>query len=791
MATPRKAAAAATAKATKPNPRVSATVGKASTRPGRTPITSLVEDLRARRDDELAALLLARPDLARPTPADLTALSARATTRSSVSRAVEDLDLGGLRLAQAVVVAAESRPDEPLEIALIADLVGLPLPDAVAGLTQLWEHALVWRDDHGWRLVGMLAEVLGPHPAGLGLPSAQIPERHAAHTPPLGSALDDLLETAPPEARAVLDALVWGPPTAAVPPSGRGKDGATWLVDHGLATPSGLGHIALVREVALHLRGGVIHRDGPLVAPVSAGQPIDPSTVDRVAGVHARQLLDWLDDLAQEWGRTPARVLRSGGVGVRDLSLLARALDVPPDTAILLAELAFAADLIATDGELVPSWVPTTEYEAWSGTSPAERWATVCRAWRDTPRAAYLVGASIGRSQTVGALTADVIYPPVRQLRLDILRALADQPAGTPATVDEIAAVMRWRRPLRDPRQLERAVHATVAEAQVLGVVALGCLTSAGRTLAAAASDADLAAHALRAMPAPVDHVLLQGDLTVVAPGPLVGPLDRFVRLACDIESRGSATVFRITATSVRRALDTGMTADELLVRFAEASSTPVPQPLDYLVRDVSRRHGQARVGGATAYLRCDDEAVLVAILADRGLAPAMLRRIAPTVLVSRAEPTTLLDLLREHGYAPAQEAYDGTLVVSAPVARRTRARRRAGDIEPTPPAVDEAVVAAVVAHLRAAPARPAPLWAGSRSGPTLSTSPTDTAKLLREALADSRTLWLGYADANGRTARHLVRPVRLEGGRLYAVSGDSAAEQLFVVHRITGVALA
>ena len=788
MATPRKAAAAAATSTATSTPRASS--GR-TTPPKPTPITSLGDDLRTRRDEELVALLLARPDLARPAPADLTALAARATTRSSVSRAVEDLDLGGLRLAQAAVVAAARRPDESLDVARLAALADLTVSQAVAGLTDLWERALVWRDGDGWRLVGMLAEVLGPHPAGLGLAADEVPERYAAHAPPLGSALDDLLETAPPEARAVLDALAWGPPTAAVPPSGPGKDGATWLVDQGLAMPSGLGHIALVREVALQLRGGVIHRDSPLVAPVAAGQPIDPTTVDRVAGVHSRQFLDWLDDLAQEWGRAPARVLRSGGVGVRDLTLLARALDVPADTATFVVEAAFAADLVANDGELVPTWVPTTEYETWSGTSPADRWATVCRAWRDTPRAAYLVGATIGRTQTVGALTPEVIYPPVRQLRLDVLRALASQPAGQPVTADELTALVRWRRPLRDPRQLDRAVQATLREAELLGVVGLGSLTSAGRALAAAASDADLAAHALRAMPAPVDRVLLQGDLTVVAPGPLVGPLDRFVRLACDIESRGSATVFRITATSVRRALDTGMTADELLARFAEASSTPVPQPLDYLVRDVSRRHGQARVGGATAYLRCDDEAVLVAILADRGLAPAMLRRIAPTVLVSRAEPSTLLDLLREHGYAPAQEAYDGTLVVSAPVARRTRARRRAGDVEPTPPAVDEAVVAAVVAHLRAAPARPAPLWAGSRSGPTLSTSPTDTAKLLREALADSRTLWLGYADANGRTARHLVRPVRLEGGRLYAVSGDSAAEQLFVVHRITGVALA
>lgn len=766
------------------------------------PIRTLVDDLRSRTDTELRSLLLVRPDLARPAPADLTALAARATTRASVSRAVEDLDLGLLRLAQACVIASEGRSPligkgeltapaaAPLDGATVAGLLGRNPGDLVPDLTQLWDRALLWRDDAGWQVVPMLTEVMGPHPAGLGLRAAEVPDRYAAHTPPRGSDLRDQLDSAPAAARALLDTMVWGPPTAAIPASGDVKAAASWLIDHGLGMPSGLGHVALVREVALELRSGVIHRDAIMARPRPAGTPLDAATVDRVAGVHARQLLDWVDDLAQEWIRHSPRVLRSGGVGVRDLAALAKVLDVTAQTAVFVAELAYAADLVASDGDVIPVWVPTTAYESWAADSPAQRWAALGRAWRDSPRAAYLVGTTIRKSQTIGALTPEVVYPLARQTRRDALRVLAAEPHGTPVTDTELVALTRWRRPLRDPRHLDAAVRATVQEAELLGVMGLGALTAAGRALVAGAREDEIIVAAEAALPAPVDHVMLQGDLTVIAPGPLHGPLDRFIRLACDIESRGSATVFRASAASIRRALDTGLTADELLGQFAEASRTPVPQPLDYLVRDVARRHGQARVGGATAYLRCDDEAVLVAILADRGLAPAMLRRIAPTVLVSRAEPTTLLDLLREHGYAPAQEGFDGSLIVAQPAARLARSRRRTAG-EPSPGEVDEAFAAAVVAQVRAAPARPVPLWSGPRSGPTLSTSPTDTAKVLRQALADSRTLWLGYADSNGRTGRHLVRPVRLEGGRLYAVSGESATEQLFVVHRITGVAMA
>ncbi len=199
-------------------------------------------------------------------------------------------------------------------------------------------------------------------------------------------------------------------------------------------------------------------------------------------------------------------------------------------------------------------------------------------------------------------------------------------------------------------------------------------------------------------MPDPVDHLLLQADLTAIAPGPLDGALARFVRLVSDVESRGGATVLRLSTESVRRALDSGMTADEVLDRLREASRTPVPQPLDYLVRDVARRHGQTRVGGATAYLRSDDESLLSGMLADRTLAPALLRRIAPTVLVSLAEPATLLDLLREGGYAPAQEAFDGSIVVSEPASRRAPAGRVRTDGDPAPaPALDATLAQAVV----------------------------------------------------------------------------------------------
>jgi len=61
-------------------------------------LRSLADDLRARSDAELADVLIARPDLARPAPADLTSLAARAVTQASVQRAIESLNRAQLQV---------------------------------------------------------------------------------------------------------------------------------------------------------------------------------------------------------------------------------------------------------------------------------------------------------------------------------------------------------------------------------------------------------------------------------------------------------------------------------------------------------------------------------------------------------------------------------------------------------------------------------------------------------------------------------------------------------------------
>jgi hypothetical protein len=284
-----------------------------------------------------------------------------------------------------------------------------------------------------------------------------------------------------------------------------------------------------------------------------------------------------------------------------------------------------------------------------------------------------------------------------------------------------------------------------------------------------------------------VDHVVLQADLTAVAPGPLEQDLARDLAILADIESRGGATVYRFTATSVRRAFDSGWSAAEVHDFIASASRTPVPQPLVYLVDDVSRRFGTVRVGAAASFLRSDDESALAELVHDPTAASLRLRRVAPTVVVTDVPIDVLLPRLRELGNAPVVEAPDGTVRLARKEAYRVRSpHRRTPD--PLNAARTTARVSKTVTAIRAGDEAAENRPANADSARLQRNAPMSTMASLREAVETRSTVWIGYVDNHGSTLERVVDPVRLEGGRLTAFDHRSDDLRSFAVHRISGV---
>lgn len=171
-------------------------------------------------------------------------------------------------------------------------------------------------------------------------------------------------------------------------------------------------------------------------------------------------------------------------------------------------------------------------------------------------------------------------------------------------------------------------------------------------------------------LPTEVDRLFLQNDLTAISPGPLQPALDNRLRTMTEHESAAQASTYRFTADSIARAVVDGETEQSILSFLRSISLTPLPQPLEYLVAQVSARHGIVRVGpdenGGTT-VASEDADLLSAIEVDRNLRPLGLWRDGER-LTSRVRAESVV-------WALADARYPATLVdqYGAPVPSRRR----------------------------------------------------------------------------------------------------------------------
>ncbi|WP_327048195.1 helicase-associated domain-containing protein [Microbispora sp. NBC_01189] len=788
--------------------------------------TDFSEWLRGRSDEHLRALVTARPELVTPVPAHLDGLAARACSPSALGRALDRLD----RFQLAVLETLALRDGPSSRAALLSMIVraapGTSTEQEVgaaldAALDALVTRGLVYGPPDALRPAPGVPAALEP-PAALGPPAAEVFRHHAPER--LDVLLRDidpayeaggqadagrparqrlaallsgpatvarLLEEVSPQARAALDALVWGPPSGRLPSARREVDTATaqspieQLLARGLLGATGEETVALPREVALVLRGGRVHRDLSPGPPALDGPVRDQELADRTAAGQAFMFVRMVEELCELWSVDPPGVLRAGGLSVRDLRRAAQLLDLPEWAAGLVAEVAHAAGLVAAgEGE----WLPTGGYDGWRIRATEDRWAVLAAAWAAMDRAPGLIGERDDRDRPLNALHPDLRRSGAAQTRARTLSVLEAAPPGLAPTPESVLARLAWEQPRRPSAPRDPLVRFALREAEHIGVTGLGVPAAHGR--AAARGDGRRAADLLAPLlPRAVDHVLLQADLTAVAPGPLTTDLGRRLALTADVESKGGATVYRFSEQSVRRALDAGHSAADLLAMLERHSATPVPQPLAYLVTDVARRHGRIRVGVASSYVRCDDPALLDEVLADKRAHLLRLRRLAPTVLASKTSRAALVDTLRAMGYAPVAESLEGDLVVARADARRTEGPP--GARPPANPGLGPEAAAGTVRAMRAGDAahrsrRPP---AETPEGQVPRSPSAATIGALEEAIRRGARVWIGYQDSQGHATSRILEPARIEGGYLTAYDETRATVHRFVLSRITGVA--
>ncbi|WP_127359984.1 helicase-associated domain-containing protein [Actinacidiphila soli] len=497
---------------------------------------------------------------------------------------------------------------------------------------------------------------------------------------------------------------------------GSGDPGTDWLAARGLVVPVGTDLAELPYEIGHALRDDHARPAfQPAPPPVTAVVPL-PRTAAGEAQSAAATAVSRAELLLRATAAQPLAVRKAGGIAVRDTKRLAKAAGAAEQQARLWLDLAANADLIAPHHDEMPAprgrsrkpappsparMLPTDRYDDWLAASPTDRLLPLLATWAVTPE---VFSYWPDQDETPVALISpqDPMAVPLRTALLDALahlppgQGLAPGRGGSPGpeAVAQLLACAAWFQPaLADPGQDTVArTEATLHEAEILGVTAHGALTAAGHAVlallhAGAArhfptvpgagpdlSDHPALAAAIRALgealsqllPPPQTTARFQADLTATVTGAASPELTDLLSTTADRESEGHAVVWRISPGSLCRAFNSGLDATELLEHLAAVSEggAPLPQPLEYTVKDTARTHGRMRVVRSACCIRSDDESLITELSKVRALTKLGLRRIAPTVLISTAAPDTTLAALRTAGYAPVLEAETGTTII-------------------------------------------------------------------------------------------------------------------------------
>jgi hypothetical protein len=332
------------------------------------------------------------------------------------------------------------------------------------------------------------------------------------------------------------------------------------LVDLGLlwGDPVGLTALRAVRAMAAMLED-VVPGPPPATSPPELAYTMrDANLVVKAAAGSAFELVRRMDVLLEHCDHRPPLLRRDGHLSTRELRGFAALLDVSSATTTTLFELATLSGLLGAGSKGSHEvLVPTRAFDDWQSLPLADQWAVVIESWFDRH-------GSSGESW----------------LKRLVVEAFGDPGEGHVVSPDDVRRWVSWHRPRR-PTRTDRAVTTMLDQAAWLGVTGLGAVAGYAATV-----DVRRLSELL---PPRVDHVLIQADLTAVAPGPLTPDAAHDLGLLADVESRGGATVYRISPESLARAYALGWSAQEVLATLQKRSSTSLPQALEYLVNDLER----------------------------------------------------------------------------------------------------------------------------------------------------------------------------------------------------------
>jgi len=374
-----------------------------------------------------------------------------------------------------------------------------------------------------------------------------------------------------------------------------------------------------------------------------------PLTVQPVAAGAARlpPLVGVLDQALRHWAQTPPPVLKNGEPRLTKPAIRSTAKAIGADGAVvdLLARLAIDIHLllpnvVSTSGRgrnrrVERVWLADPDLASvWATTPPADRWVRLVAAW-----------------------TRPEDYAGQQQLLINrhlILWELAALEVGHGFANDD-DAVADW---IGD--HYASIGHPDAAREVLVDLRALGLVQGEGAVALSAAGRAVLTdpAHLSDLLTGGNTAVIIQGDLTVLAPPDLDPEIHTRLSELATLESDGGAQVFRLEESRITRVVQAGVTAEDIKTFLHDISSVPLTDAVVRLVDDAADRADRVMLVSATTVVVTRDAADLALACATKA---AKLTAVADNVAVSPLAREKVRAALSRRGLAPTLMAETST----------------------------------------------------------------------------------------------------------------------------------
>lgn len=468
----------------------------------------------------------------------------------------------------------------------------------------------------------------------------------------------------------------------------------------------------------------------PVEAAASPSLQLSVADVDRDASLAIFDAIQALTELIFELEQRYIREVGKRGVGLPDIKRLANHLNKSNDYAKQIFELALFVNLAEVEGS------------RWQLGQQAENWIS----WTDRQRWSYLSDCWLA---LLGEEAASEL------LNLEAAASFGEK-------LTEVY-------PFADSTATNR-IKKVAEMANLIGLVANGQATSWLALLAGNSSQA-ASERAVSGLPAADERLIIQADLTLIAPSPLPTELEIQLRRFVDTEQIGMASSYRLSALSVSHGLETGLTIENIRALLLRLSGKDLPQPVDYLLKEAETRFSRLKIfatkSGAHSQIVSSDSILLAEIHNDQRLKPFALHFDEAGNLHSRFEPELVYFALRDANFVAVRVDEAGKVLSPQKLSTVKRESEQKQNI------------AEDIARMREADNQGA--------------SNPDDDELLRQiqlAIKYKAKMQIVLTTASGELVEYLVEPVGVANGRLRAKDRKADLERTLPLSSVVSIAI-